>query len=205
MTDSPRERILGRVRAATHSLPEPAEMPVYDPARFILPVAAQADDLWELFTERVGRVNGRAFSDCRALAEFLIAEGHTEGFCDAELIPLFAEYFAGRGTLFTSFDRTDIDRYAFGITRAVGVIAESGSVILSDARTPRLPALTPWVHVAVVPSSAIHRDIPGALAALGDDPNIVWCSGPSKTADVEGILIEGVHGPGAQFVLRTDD
>jgi L-lactate utilization protein LutC len=32
-------------------------------------------------------------------------------------------------------------------------------------------------------------------------PNIIWCTGPSKTADVEGILIEGVHGPGEQIAL----
>ena len=43
-----------------------------------------------------------------------------------------------------------------------------------------------------------------AVAALGSDPNVIWCTGPSKTADVEGILIEGVHGPGAQIALIVD-
>ena len=36
---------------------------------------------------------------------------------------------------------------------------------------------------------------------LGDSSNIVWATGPSKTADVEGILIEGVHGPGEEIAL----
>ena len=62
-------------------------------------------------------------------------------------------------------------------------------------------ALAPWVHVAVVRREDIHCDISQAVAALGDDPNVIWCTGPSKTADVEGILIEGVHGPGEQLAL----
>jgi len=53
----------------------------------------------------------------------------------------------------------------------------------------------------VVRRSTIHRTIPDAIAAFGDSPNIIWCTGPSKTADVEGILIEGVHGPGEQIAL----
>ena len=40
-----------------------------------------------------------------------------------------------------------------------------------------------------------------AIAALPEDPNGIWVTGPSKTADVEGILIQGVHGPGIQGCL----
>jgi len=102
----------------------------------------------------------------------------------------------------TEFDRTRVDDYQFGITRAAGAIAETGTVILSDSITSRrLGALTPWVHVAVLRREQIFIDTPAAIAALPADPNVIWCTGPSKTADVEGILIEGVHGPGVQAVL----
>jgi L-lactate dehydrogenase complex protein LldG len=87
----------------------------------------------------------------------------------------------------------------------VGAIAETGTVILSDATTSsRLAALAPWAHVAVIPRGALYPDLPAAVAALGSDPNVIWCTGPSKTADVEGILIEGVHGPGAQIAMFAD-
>jgi L-lactate dehydrogenase complex protein LldG len=107
-------------------------------------------------------------------------------------------------TVETHYDRSRYDDYQFGITRASGAIAESGTLILDDLRTShRLAALSPWVHIAVLDRKEIHRSIPDALAALGDSPNIIWCTGPSKTADVEGILIEGVHGPGEQIALLT--
>ena len=61
--------------------------------------------------------------------------------------------------------------------------------------------LAPWVHVATIRRAQIFPDIPAAIAAMPADPNIIWCTGPSKTADVEGILIEGVHGPGVQVAL----
>ena len=65
----------------------------------------------------------------------------------------------------------------------------------------RLAALAPWHHIALVSRAEIHRTIADALAAMPDDPNLIWVTGPSKTADVEGILIQGVHGPGAQACL----
>jgi L-lactate dehydrogenase complex protein LldG len=91
---------------------------------------------------------------------------------------------------------------ARGCGRAAGAIAETGTIILDDARTSRrLAAVAPWIHVAVFGPAQIHAHVINAIAALGDDPNVIWCTGPSKTADVEGILIEGVHGPGEQIAL----
>ena len=85
---------------------------------------------------------------------------------------------------------------------AVAAIAETGTVVLTETDTSsRLAALAPWVHVAIVKRAQIFIDVPQAVAALPQDPNIIWCTGPSKTADVEGILIEGVHGPGEQIAL----
>ena len=117
--------------------------------------------------------------------------------------PKLAPHFDDTFTVETTYDRTRVDDYAFGITRAAGAIAESGTVILQDAGTSRrLGALTPWVHVTLFPREKLYATIPDALAELGPDPNTIWVTGPSKTADVEGILIEGVHGPGAQIALR---
>jgi len=102
----------------------------------------------------------------------------------------------------TFFDRERYEHYQFGITRATAAIAESGSLVIDDDRTAdRLAALAPWIHVAVLERSSIVRTIPEAIAAFDQSPNIIWVTGPSKTADVEGILIEGVHGPGEQIAL----
>ncbi len=85
-------------------------------------------------------------------------------------------------------------------------MAETGSLILDDATTSsRLAALAPWIHIAVLAPERILPDVGTAIAALGDDPNVIFCTGPSKTADVEGILIEGVHGPGEQVALIRRD
>ena len=86
--------------------------------------------------------------------------------------------------------------------RAAAGIAESGTIVITDESTPdRLAALAPWYHIALLDRADIHRTIGDALAAMPKDPNIIWVTGPSKTADVEGILIQGVHGPGAQACL----
>ena len=137
------------------------------------------------------------------LADFLTTNGQRRGYCDPALYERVGAPLAAAGlTVETTYERDRYDDYQFGITRASGAIAESGSLILDDQRTSRrLAALSPWVHVAVLERSTIHRTIGDALAALGDSPNIIWVTGPSKTADVEGILIEGVHGPGEQIAL----
>ena len=158
------------------------------------------------FRERLEAAHGRLFTDAGVLISWLAAQGARHGYCDPALAPMFAAALARPGapplTLETELERARIDDYRFGITRAAGAIAETGTIILDDAHTSRrLAALAPWIHVAVFAPAQIHAHIADAIAALGDDPNVVWCTGPSKTADVEGILIEGVHGPGEQIAL----
>lgn len=197
-----RESILSRVRGALAPLHERAPLPQYDSELAVLRKLITGRDLVELFSERIRRVNGLALTSPAALVEFLKKNNWMHGYCDPVLWPKLSSFFGPEFKVETDFDRTRVDDYAFGITRAAGAIAESGSIILNDGVTSRrLAALTPWVHVAVVERATIHPDLPTAVAALGSDPNVVWVTGPSKTADVEGILIEGVHGPGQQIAL----
>ncbi len=201
MTDE-REAILARVHQALAPLPRRAALPEYDSEIAVLRQLLAGRDLVELFTERITRVNGLAFTEVGALVAHLRANGWLHGYCDPVLWPRFAPHFGSDFKVETAFDRKRVDDYAFGLTRAAGAIAESGTIVLNEATTSRrLAALAPWVHVAVIERAEIFADLPHAIAALGSDPNVIWITGPSKTADVEGILIEGVHGPGLQIAL----
>jgi len=104
-----------------------------------------------------------------------------------------------------SWDDNGVREIPVGITPAWGGIAETGTVILNDGGGyRRLAALAPWVHVAVVSRERILASVEDAVLELGQDPSVIWVTGPSKTADVEGILIEGVHGPGVQVCCLID-
>ena len=197
-----RESILARVRGALAPLPGRAPLPDYDTEIAVMRKLIAGRDLVELLAERMKRVNGLLLTDAGALVEKLRAGGWTHGYCDPALWPRLESHFGPDFKVEQQFDRKRVDDYAFGVTRAAGAIAESGTIILHDATTSRrLAALAPWVHVAVLEAVTIFSDLPQAVAALGDDPNVIWCTGPSKTADVEGILIEGVHGPGVEIAL----
>ena len=202
MTDS-RSSILAKIRATTESLESKTPLPEYDAAITHSMPKLDGTNLWEIFSRNFSAVNGRPMDSVETLAEFLKSSQQTLGYCDPALMDTVGSKLAAAGlTVETTYDRERYDDYQFGITRGSGAIAESGTVILDDDRTShRLAALSPWVHVAVIESSEIHRTIPDAIEAFGDSPNIIWCTGPSKTADVEGILIEGVHGPGEQVAL----
>jgi L-lactate dehydrogenase complex protein LldG len=201
-TDS-RTTIFRKIKVATDALKAKVALPEYDVAVTHSAPKLEGGELWEIFCRNFKSVHGRPMSSVAELAAFLQSSGQLHGYCDPALFDAVGSKLATAGlTVETTYDRSRYDDYQFGITRATGAIAESGSVIIDDDRTShRLAALSPWVHVAVLESGEIHRTISDAIAAFGDSPNIIWCTGPSKTADVEGILIEGVHGPGEQIVL----
>lgn len=198
-----RDAIFSKIQSATAALKSKTPLPDYDVAITHSPPKLEGSDLWEIFCRNFQAVHGRPMTSVEELAEFLKSTNQLHGYCDPALFDLVGSKLTAAGlTVETTYDRSRYDDYQFGITRASGAIAESGTVIIDDLRTShRLAALSPWVHVAVLEKHEIHRAISDAIAALGESPNIIWCTGPSKTADVEGILIEGVHGPGEQIAL----
>lgn len=200
---SARESILAKLAAATAALPARAPLPDFDPAIVHAQPRLGPGTLWEVFARNLTAVNGQPMTSATELASFLSQHGHHHGYCDPALAAELGPPLAAAGVqVSTTFERARYDTYQFGITRASGAIAESGSIIIDDLNTSdRLAALAAWVHVAVVRHNQILRTIPDAIEAFGTSPNIIWVTGPSKTADVEGILIEGVHGPGVQIAL----
>lgn len=202
-TTESRNTIFAKINAATSALETKAPLPEYEVEITHSSPRLEGSDLWEIFCRNFSAVHGRPMSSVDELADFLKSSNQLHGYCDPDLFDAVGSKLAASGlSVETTYQRERYDEYQFGITRASGAIAESGTVILDDLRTShRLAALSPWVHVGVLERSDIHRAISDAIAAFGDSPNIIWCTGPSKTADVEGILIEGVHGPGEQIAL----
>ena len=198
-----RAAIFAKIESANTALKTKAAYPDYDTTLVHSLPKLEGSDLWEIFARNLSAVNGKPMTSIGQLIDFLKLTNQLHGYCDPTLYDAIGRQLAAAGlTVETEYHRERYDDYQFGVTRATGAIAESGSVILDDDRTShRLAALSPWVHVAVLERSEIHRSIPDAIAAFGDSPNIIWATGPSKTADVEGILIEGVHGPGEQIAL----
>jgi len=95
-----------------------------------------------------------------------------------------------------------------GITGVVCAIAETGTlVVVSDAKRSRGTFMIPPVHVAIVLETQIIPDMIDLWGQIGNRPPTATTliSGPSKTADIEGILVTGVHGPGSVHVILISD
>jgi L-lactate utilization protein LutC len=87
-----------------------------------------------------------------------------------------------------------------GVTDVYAAVAETGSLVIRPtAQHGRALSLVPPIHIAVVEPQKIVPDLIDLLAQINAEsppPNITLITGPSKTADIEGALVTGVHGPG---------
>lgn len=196
-----RERIFSGIKDALAPLPERTARPVVPHGVADAQWLADETDAAGLFVTRATAVGTRCFASVSDCLSWLFEQQTRRVYVPPALRELTAK-FDGIVEVVHEYSRGQVDEIDAALTPASGAIAESGTIILTDDSTPdRLAALAPWTHIAVVSRESIHRSIADALAAMPDDPNIIWVTGPSKTADVEGILIQGVHGPGVQGCL----
>lgn len=97
------------------------------------------------------------------------------------------------------------------LSQAQGGITETGTLIVeSSPHVPRTLSLVPPVHVVVLDEATLVATLQDALTQFEERPmptNLIFISGPSKTADIQQTLAYGAHGPRELivFLCRTED
>lgn len=150
--------------------------------------SADIEKLWEGFSRKLSLLGGRVTGLEEAIS---LIEGKT-CFIDED-----ARSFLSPGKL------DDVWSAEIGITTAKYAIAETASLVLSAGPGKhRLASLAPPVHLAIVRHDAILPDLETAIARL-DSRTSVFITGSSRTADIEGVLVRGVHGPRELIVVKV--
>ncbi len=89
-----------------------------------------------------------------------------------------------------------------GLTMGDVAIANTGSVVISnEPGRSRLASLTPPTHIVFIPESRIVQRVEDGMERATDRTTVI-VTGTSRTADIESVLVRGVHGPGELLVLR---
>jgi L-lactate dehydrogenase complex protein LldG len=101
----------------------------------------------------------------------------------------------------------DIDA---SVTSTAAGVADTGTLVLHPGPgEPRTLSLVPPVHVAVLRASRLYASLPAAMVALqlqaNMPTNLVLITGPSKTADIQQVLVYGAHGPKELIIVLIDD
>jgi L-lactate dehydrogenase complex protein LldF len=84
------------------------------------------------------------------------------------------------------------------VTVALGAIPETGSVLVdSGGGAPAVLAYRAQKQIALLPLERAHLSLTQALEYIqGRGPGMVsWLTGPSRTADIEKVLVLGAQGP----------
>ncbi|MFA6232998.1 MAG: LUD domain-containing protein [Bacteroidota bacterium] len=98
-----------------------------------------------------------------------------------------------------------------GITVALAGIADSGAIVISSTQNEsRSVSLLPVEHVALLPAVRILPSLLQAapmireLQMVDGSSAVTLIGGPSKTADIEKVLVTGVHGPAVLTIVVID-
>jgi|SRR5687768_15848877 len=205
-----RDNVLHKVRTALGRNAGQPPAPVPDP--WIRIPEWSLERRMEQFRAALEKLNGKVHrasskEDARNYAAALL-EGRTSvashaPFLDECGIPTLpgVRRFTDREGLREACASVDV-----GISSAEYALADTGSlVMMSSAQEPRLISLLPPMHLAIVPVDRLLVNIDDLLTRVPlpaeQTSAMVFITGPSRTADIEQILVRGVHGPGEIHVV----
>jgi L-lactate dehydrogenase complex protein LldG len=218
---SERENILGRIREALQTkapLPGshgqaphvPAEPPTSRAREWLPSVGQTVEEQFALFAKNAADLKADfqllASRDGlkTALAEIAIAEKWQRIASHNGELSDFASQSLGLPVLLTDkgYDVNELEKCDAGITECDALVAQTGGVVVtSRSAGGRALSCLPPHHVVVARREQLVADLPAAFELLRqkyapDYPSMIsFITGPSRTGDIERILVLGAHGP----------
>jgi L-lactate dehydrogenase complex protein LldG len=225
-TLSEREKILGRIREALKiSAPQPgshgevtahASSPASHAREWLPSVGASAAEQFDLFAKNAAdlKANFQLFSSREELQTALKNIAADEKWSriashDGELSN-FASKSLGLPILLTDkgYDVQEMEKCDAGISECDALIAQTGGVVVTNRSAGgRALSVLPPHHIVIARREQLVADLPAAFAMLQqkyapDYPSMIsFITGPSRTGDIERILVLGAHGPKKLTVL----
>jgi L-lactate dehydrogenase complex protein LldG len=222
-----REKILGRIREAL-AVPAPRHYETVAPSensavttrfREWLPfVGENADEQMALFHRQCEllRVRLCECADLAAAADEVAGLARNNGWASlawhqGELIDQLLLHLPSSLPLFkieSGYDKDALERCGASITECESLVAQTGSIcITSSSSGGRALSVLPPEHVVIARRAQLVPDLSAAYERLaakyrGAYPSFIsFVSGPSRTGDIERILVLGAHGPKKVTVL----
>ncbi|HMP84909.1 MAG TPA: LUD domain-containing protein [Verrucomicrobiota bacterium] len=100
------------------------------------------------------------------------------------------------------YDKHELEKCDVGISECDALIAQTGTVLVtSRSAGGRALSCLPPHHVVIARRDQMVPDLPAAMALVkqkygGNHPSMIsFITGPSRTGDIERILVLGAHGP----------
>jgi L-lactate dehydrogenase complex protein LldG len=211
---SERENIFARIKEALtlkahahhgHGLPTAAEQ------RGVMPsVGTTAEEQFALFAKNASDLKA-TFKLVKDEAELAMelqalsaaekwqrAATHTGSLAQAQTKAL------GLPTIVTNdgYDKHELEKCDVGISECDALIAQTGTVLVTSRSSGgRALSCLPPHHVVIARREQMVADLPAAMALVkqrygGNYPSMIsFITGPSRTGDIERILVLGAHGP----------
>lgn len=211
---SERENIFARIReglsvkAHAHhgsGLPAGAEH-----CRVMPPVGATMDEQFALFAKNASDLKAtfKLVKDEAELAAELkalsVAEQWHRTATHKSLLAQPQTNALGLPTIITDdgYDKHDLEQCDVGISECDALVAQTGTVLVTSRSSGgRALSCLPPHHVVIARREQMVADLPAAFALVkqrhgANYPSMIsFITGPSRTGDIERILVLGAHGP----------
>jgi L-lactate dehydrogenase complex protein LldG len=106
------------------------------------------------------------------------------------------------------FDKNTLEACDAGVTSCECLVAQTGSILVASATSGgRALSVLPHAHVVIATLDQLVPTLADALGLVRENhagrlPSMLsFITGPSRTGDIERILVLGAHGPKELFVI----